>query len=218
MNAGSRGLVGYRAVVMLFGLSAVSCTRTDPARTQPPNSRIQTRAPVVSPLDPAWAAIGRECGAAEPVWEPSLDSLARQLRHARDAEWASIAREVPGGFAGLYLDRGRVVVLLTDTLQKTAALPAVARRIPRRDLNIEHAQVVQARWSFAQLHDWWAHIASQRRWFEGQTMFDIDEHDNRLVYGFQDSTSLRAAEEKIKPLELPCYLVAFVLQEPVQIR
>jgi endonuclease/exonuclease/phosphatase family metal-dependent hydrolase len=178
------------------------------------------RAPaqVLSRSDSAWAAVGRNCGVAEPVWDPPLDSLARQLRRARDADWASIAREVPGGFAGLYVEQGRVVLLLTDTLQKAAALPAVARRLPRPDLDIEHARVVQARWSFAQLHDWWAHIASQRMRFEGLTMFDIDERENRLVYGFRDSTSLRVAEANIERLELPCYLVAFVLREPVRVR
>jgi hypothetical protein len=127
---------------------------------------------------------------------------------------------VPGGFAGLYVEGGRVVVLLTDTLHKDTTLRALSRRLPRPppDLDIEGARVVQARWDFAQLHDWWAHIASRRSWFEGQTMFDIDEHDNRLVYGFQDSTSIRMAEARIKPLELPCYLVAFVIQEPVRLR
>jgi hypothetical protein len=47
---------------------------------------------------------------------------------------------------------------------------------------------------------------------------DIDEHDNRLVYGFQDPASRRAAEEEIKPLAHPCYLVAFIVEPPARVR
>jgi hypothetical protein len=77
---------------------------------------------------------------------------------------------------------------------------------------------MQARWDFAQLYDWSDYITAQRPRFSGLTEFDIDERDNRLVYGFQDSTSLRAAEARIATLQLPCYLVAFVLAKPVMFR
>ena len=206
-----------RALILVVGVSAGACTTVRKGRPTSPGPD-QRAAPVVSPSDSAWANVGRPCGAAEPTWEPRLDSAARRLTHGRDAETASLAREVPGGYGGLYLDGGRVVVLLTDTLRKDAARRELARRIPRPDLDIERARVIPARWTFAQLHDWWAYISARRVRFEGATMFDIDERANRLVYGFRDSTALRRAEEDVRPLELPCYLVAFVIRPPVRLR
>jgi hypothetical protein len=205
---------GCAATVVLLSTWTPSCRRAPEPRTQDPLHGPARLAPVVSPSDPSWPDVGRRCGPAEPVWEPSPDSLARQRPHDRNAQWAAIAREAPGGFAGLYEEDGRLVVLLTDTLQKQAALPAVARRIPGRGLDIQRARVVQARWNFAQLYDWWAHIASHPTRFEGLTVYGINERDNRLVYGFRDSTSIRAAAVRIKSLGLPCYLVAFVVRAP----
>jgi len=204
---------------LLLGLSIAACARGQaPPADPPPAASAETRAPVASRTDTAWADIGRACGPAERLWSPRLDSAARRLEHGRDARWAAMAREVPGGFAGFYVEQGRLVVLLTDTLQKDAALRALAPLRQRSHLDLADARVAPARWDFAQLHDWWAHIASRRACCEGATMFDIDERDNRLVYGFENRAALRRAEKQLKPLGLPCYLVAFVIQPPVQLR
>jgi hypothetical protein len=208
--------VAHRALLLAFALGA--CARAQAPQGGRPNASSEMRAPVVSRGDTAWADVGRPCGPAEPVWSPPLDSAARRLEHGRDARWAAIAREVPGGFAGFYAEDGRLVVLLTDTLQKDAALRALAPLRQRSHLDLANARVAPARWDFAQLHDWWAYIASRRVRFVGATMFDIDERDNRLTYGFESSAALRRAERQLKPLGLPCYLVAFVIQPPVQLR
>lgn len=182
-----------RHALLLAGALA-ACTRAQAPQSDPPNASRDSRAPLVSPSDTTWADVGRRCGPAEPVWSPSLDSAARRLEHGRDARWAAIAREVPGGFAGFYVEDGRLVVLLTDTLQKDAALRALAPLRQRSHLDLANARVAPARWDFAQLHDWWAYIASRRVRFTGVTMFDIDERGNRLVYGFENAASLRRSD------------------------
>ena len=155
--------------VVLLSLSIAACALETSPAVEPVVASRPERPPVVSRADTSWAAVGRQCAASEPVWNPPPDSIAR-VTPTRDTEWAMIAREVPGGFAGLYLEEGRVVVLLTDTLQRAAALPALRQRMLRwrPDLDYEGARVVQARWSFAELYDWSAYIAAHRLYRESQ--------------------------------------------------
>lgn len=139
-----------------------------------------------------------------------------------DEQTAAISRKLPGGYGGLYLgydpppapgQRPRpgsrhVVVLLVDTTQREAALSALAPVIQqgRPDLDVLHARIQRARWSFAELYDWYG-APLPRLWRGGVTTIDIDERENRIMFGVADRAARQRLEEELARLEPPCFLV-----------
>ena len=138
-----------------------------------------------------------------------------------DDEWARIARELPGGFAGVFFDtspaqgarhvQGPLVVMLTDTSHREETLAALAPRIAAmyggRLLDVRGAIVRRARWDFAQLYDW-SHYLMTTAWMRGDvTSSDIDEVRNHIAYGVVDEEAKRRLEMRLAALGIPCELV-----------
>ena len=140
----------------------------------------------------------------------------------RDAQTAELSRQTPGGFGGLFIDYDpasapeaeqrlgtrHVVVFLVDTTQREVALrsleaPTQHDRLP---LNVVGAQVRPARWSFAELYDWYGVLldAGVR---DGVVMTDIDEKHNRILFGVEDAAARHRLELQLARLDLPCFLV-----------
>src|SRR5215470_7238544 len=73
--------------------------------------------------DPLWAAVGKTCTPASPVTaipQVRFDSVPLPRPgsfRTPDDDWADIARQVPGGFAGVILENGSPVIFLTDITQ-----------------------------------------------------------------------------------------------------
>src|SRR5438876_8816543 len=83
---------------------------------------------------PRWARLGQSCPADAPVVEVPVtlrDSVRGLWASFRDDDdrWADLAREVPGGFAGMMLEGG-LVVFLVGPRHAPAALGALAARGP----------------------------------------------------------------------------------------
>jgi hypothetical protein len=130
---------------------------------------------------------------------------------------------VPGGFGGLFIDYDLateprterpletrpVVVFLVDTTQRDAALRALesSSRPGRLPLNVVGARTRPARWSFAELYDWYELILTSLGGREGITTTDIDEKENRIVFGVENASAREQLERQLARLQLPCFLV-----------
>lgn len=216
-----RPALGCRAGFLFLSAAALACGRraADVRHDAEPS-----RAPVVHPSDPSWARLGQGCSAAAPVRLAPERPLPTTGRFpTEDERDAALARQVPGGYGGLYVSydpppspgarplpgsRG-IVVLLVDTAQRDAALralaPAIQNGLP--DVDILRARIQPARWSFAELYDWYAVvIAGAGR--DGVTTIDIDERENRIVFGVVDAEARQRLEQRLARLDLPCFLVA----------
>jgi hypothetical protein len=101
-----------------------------------------------------------------------------------------------------------VVVLLVDTTQREAALRALAATVRqgRPDLDVMSARIQPARWTFAELYDWQGVILTPAL-RDGVSTIDIDERENRIVFGVVDRAARDRLADKLAELELPCFLV-----------
>jgi hypothetical protein len=160
--------------------------------------------------DPNWAAIGKTCtpsSSVSSIARVRLDS-APPLTHGPirsvDDDWSDLARDTPGGFAGLILENNVPVVFLTDTMQKSAALPALAAKHLYNG-NLAGARVRAARWNFMQLAEWFRYFQSALP--APIISADIDEAKNRITFGVPDSAARKTTEQLLAKLDVPCYLV-----------
>jgi hypothetical protein len=179
------------------------------------SSATEPTSPEVVPAgvsDPAWAVIGKTCTPSSSVTavpRARLDS-APPLTHGPvrtvDDEWADIARQVPGGFAGIILENGTPVIFLVDTTQRQQAFAGLQGRLSVPG-GFAAAKVRAARWNFAELADWYRYLLVQPLWAQISSA-DIDEAKNRISFGAPDSTSRAKIEQSLAKLDLPCYLVA----------
>ncbi|MCU0625239.1 MAG: hypothetical protein MUF21_01960 [Gemmatimonadaceae bacterium] len=159
----------------------------------------------------------------DPRRVPSPPSDPRQ--RSSDDAFAQLVRTVPGGIAGVYLEQpsGAVVLLMTDTARAADARRALANQFSGVDM--ARARPRPARWSFVQLYDWSRWLFANDAWTLGGstggasavTMFDIDERENRLVFGVTDTTARRRVAAALARLELPCDLVQVLVRPPAVI-
>lgn len=124
-----------------------------------------------------------------------------------DDEWAAIARQVPGGWGGFFLENGQPTVYLVDPSERSAALAALYARGVGQPFDIRDATVWKGRWDFAQLYDWDRYIWVAVGWPDGLVTRDIDEYRNRLVYGVRDTLALDSITATFESADLPCELL-----------
>lgn len=232
----------WSSLVVLFSLGCASAppATSDASPTGEAPSTVgavsdsPAHPPVLDPADPAWADLGKSCPSDAPAYSlpaAKQDSiyLIDPRRQDRDDELAEITRLVPGGFGGLYYERGSgreqgpLTVVLVDPTQRTAALETLgrifagtgwARAVPE----LPGAAIRKGRWDFAQLRDWRRYL--DRHVFQAGriTTADIDEGSNRLTYGVADEATREQVIHVLQQLDLPCFLVAVEIQPPVRIR
>lgn len=141
-----------------------------------------------------------------------------------DDQWAAIARWVPGGWGGFFLDSGGhpTVYLVHPEQRQNALADLYALGIGKPVYDVRTAQVRQGRWDFAQLYDWYRYIND--RWSAyvirravplngGVYSTDIDEVRNRLAYGV-DTTAKADLGAFVSSLDLPCDLVTVFVTSP----
>lgn len=170
--------------------------------------------------DPSWAAIGKGCTPSSPALSISrvrLDSapaLTHGPHRTMDDAWSDIARDTPGGFAGVIRENGVPTVFLTDTTKKAEASVALAARHMYYGPAGPHVRA--ARWNFMQLAEWYRYF---RVALDAPINFsDIDEGKNRITFGTADSASRTVVEQRLARLDVPCYLVGLVFFNMVRDR
>jgi hypothetical protein len=188
------------------------------------------RAPVIAPSDTSWARLSHSCPADAPVRLAAPRAPPPPGRVlTRDDHAAELARRVPGGYGGLYVEYDpplqpdgairfetrRVVVFLVDTTQSEAALRALSSTAhpEQLPLNVAHARTRPARWSFAELYDWYG-LLHNIVWREGIVTSGIDEKQNRVVYGVENAAGRERLERQLARLDLPCFLVGVRVAGP----
>lgn len=169
---------------------------------------------------PTWVRAGQPCPADAPVVDLPAgvrDSVRRlEVGHrSGDDRLAELAREVPGGFAGMMLD-GDLVVFLVDTTQRDAALAALAARGALDGRDPKQVRVRKARWDFAQLFDWYQYLNLHMWRVSGVVTSDIDDAANRITYGVMGESGRRRAERRLAELRPPppCFLVTLDVVGP----
>ena len=141
-----------------------------------------------------------------------VDSLPPGRIRTRDEEWADIARQVPGGWGGVFLDDGTLTIYLVDPTRRseaTAALYALGVGQPTYD--IRQSRVKQGRWDFAQLYDWKRYIQLHIGGVTGLGSMFINEGRNRLEYWVLDLGVGQELAAQFESLALPCGLVNITL-------
>lgn len=177
------------------------------------------------------AKLGQPCSSSARAFslpQAKLDSIGPyQGPLYMDAEWAGYARQVPGGFGGLYYatgterQMGPLTIRLVDPSQRTRALKSLVqlfRGKPEERLISELSGAVakQARWDFAQLFDWRRYLDRHALGVQGLTSADIDEVQNRIVYGVENEPARERLNKVLQQFDLPCDLVSTSIVPPAQ--
>jgi hypothetical protein len=186
------------------------------------------------PEDSTWATtLDRVCdsnAAANSLPKAKLDEIGPYRGHPyMDSQWAEIARQVPGGWGGLYYERaagrqqGALTIVLVDPTQQDRAVEALSRLFrgtgwERLIPELPNAVVQQGRWDFAQLFDWYRYLNRHVGQESGVTMSDIQESMNRIEYGVADEAARERLTRRLQGLNLPCFLVAIDIVPPAQTR
>jgi hypothetical protein len=143
----------------------------------------------------------------------------RTGRMAPDDHWADLAENTPGGFAGvLYLD-SKPTLMLTHPELAAQAKQMLAADPTFRGFNIMGAQVIKARWDFAQLVDWYNYFIQQTSVWQtpGIVSGDKDERRNRIRFGIQTEAGRQELVRKLAALHIPCDLVLIGIEGPVRV-
>jgi hypothetical protein len=121
----------------------------------------------------------------------SAPALTHGSHRTLDDQWSDVARDTPGGFAGVIRENGVSVVFLTDTSKKAEALAALAERHVYYG-TLAGTRVRAARWNFMQLAEWYRYLRVGLA--VPVTLSDIDEGKNRITLGTADSASRAVVE------------------------
>jgi hypothetical protein len=193
------------------------------ARPAPQNPGVLSRPPVIPASDSTWARLAHACPNDAPTrLAPPRPAPAPGQFRTQDDRAAELARRVPGGYGGLYVEYDpplqpdgairfetrRAVVFLVDTTQRDTALRALSS-----ELNVVGARTRSARWTFAELYDWYGFLLA-RGVRDGVVTTDIDEKENRIVFGVESAFGREQLERQLAPLDLPCFLVGVRVPGP----
>jgi len=125
-------------------------------------------------------------------------------------EWeerSKIAQTIPGGFGGISHRETdpRTVVYLVDTTRLAAAVPALvsAGLLPINP----RVGVIQARWTYAQLYDWFRYIQMHILGVR-VSAWTLDDYHNRIYYGVEDQAAAVDLGRRLVEMHAPCFLVA----------
>ena len=196
---------------------------------------VRTAAPVQGTLDDwlaqgTWADVGRACTAdASVVLAPvaaSLPFASDPLPRNADLNVLSawLARRLPGGWGGGVFFRradGDPAMYLKRPAERDSLLAALSR-IPEGQQYVglvRNAEIITARWDFAELYDWSLWLGQHLSWTELAIIaWDINEAGNRLEISINEKRPQAVAllEARLRELNVPCFLVRYRL-EPIEV-
>ena len=119
---------------------------------------------------------------------------------------------VPGGLGGIFLNGDAFVVLLVDTTKRDSAIAALLRRPDMPQLNTDHVVIRQARWSYAELVEWYQYIIP-RTAHEAISSSSIDLVQNRVTISVTNEDARAAVLKLVESLPIPCNLIAITLMD-----
>jgi hypothetical protein len=73
-------------------------------------------------------------------------------------------------------------------------------------------RVIQGRWDFAELYDWYRYIGGRIRDEPSFSFSDVQEARNRLEYGVIDGAGRLRVEQRLRDAGIPCWLVSIEIR------
>lgn len=137
-----------------------------------------------------------------------------------DEQWAGLAAEAPGGFAGAYLETAasgsarRLVVRLTRPGERDSALRVILPKVGDATGAKPHpANVVitPAKFDFIQLIEWRRYLEPHANAVAKVVSTRIDQTNNRIAYTVATDADREALVNHLGELRLPCGLVDVVV-------
>ena len=137
-----------------------------------------------------------------------------------DDEFVTISNSVPGGFAGVFIENdNHFVMTFVDPAAADQARPQIQQAFDALDygifrLDVAKAEFRPARWSFAELDEWYRYIIPKGVGGPGSgvSFTDIDEKANTLTFGVIDEAARARLESQLASLNVSCNLVTTVIQ------
>lgn len=194
--------LGTSAMITVLSVSLISCAGKEP-------SGVLTRPELANCCEIAGVAGARVPSIAGDSTS-NLDPCDRSRIPTIDDEFACLAKNVPGGFGGAYLDDNlRQVVVLVDPSQREAALSTLhSLRALSADIDWNRARVVKGDYDFGQLYHWYRNRVKQVLRCDNINFLDIDEVRNRIVLGVLDQDAAECVARDVLALgDVPCEAV-----------
>jgi hypothetical protein len=145
-----------------------------------------------------------------------------------DDRFAALARKVPGGFGGLWLEGTVLHVNLVDLSKREQAQSALKVELrgelgpgaatgQRASVDLDGIVFHQGRYDYVQLTGWYARLPAALG-YEGITSTDIDERRNRIRIGVRDAATANRVRRRIRELGIPSGAVLLRQEVPVRAR
>lgn len=173
--------------------------------------------PTQPPIDPAKEAVREllrypDCAGPATSVDPAFDVTLPLETYLRAHElFAALAKELPGGFAGVFHDKDQPVLLLTDPAQSSTVKEALAPYVLNLSpIDLARAEVRAARWDFAQLSNWYTYIFRHTSVgaTPGITRSDTDVALNRILVSVESVAARDRVVNALRDVGLPCDLIA----------
>ncbi|MCR4339783.1 MAG: hypothetical protein NUW01_07850 [Gemmatimonadaceae bacterium] len=177
--------------------------------------------PPVEPIENAARELLRfpDCEGPATSVDPAFDITLPLETYLRNHElFAALAKEVPGGFAGVFQDKAQPVLLLTDPSRETEAKAALAPYfINLYGIDMATVEVRRARWDFAQLANWHTYLFRHTPVpaTRGLTYNDTDVTLNRILLGVKDAEARDRLRAVLAGIDLPCDLMLLEIRDEV---
>ena len=162
-------------------------------------------------------ASGPRCWWNRAPYSPPPDAdLSPPDPNRTDLATVELARQVPGGFAGIGYRGDKRVLMLVSPRDEGPAKSALRRLLPSAEysqLHVEQLRVIQVRWSYSQLFDWYRYLLPHRVAGLPVSSAAIDGRSNRIRISVPDATAEALIRARLDALRLPCDLVTLT-REP----
>lgn len=203
--------------VLVVATSALACRSASRAQRPPSHMDMPVNARG-APQDSSvrFADIGKTCGPESPTFTVSrerMDSVPDTFRARVNAStygrWYDLSTRTSMGFGGVFRHRKTHYVFLADTSQLREAITALNAMPsepgpPRIKLTRRNTRALHAHWTFAQLADWVAYIASHHPPVYGP---HVQEPNNWIEFGVLNDGERQRVQAFLRTLDLPCDLV-----------
>jgi len=145
-----------------------------------------------------------------------------------DDRFAALARTVPGGFGGLWLEGSILHVNLVDLSKREQARSALQAELQgefgpgapggqRASVDLDRIVFHQGRYDYVQLTGWYARLPAALG-YEGVFSTDIDERRNRIRIGVRDDATAERVRRRVRELGIPSGAVLVQREAPPQLR
>jgi hypothetical protein len=188
---------GLKTLLLTLVLAACS----DPAR------------PPVDPIENTARQLLRfpDCQGPATSVDPAHDVTLPLETYLRNHElFAALAKEVPGGFAGVFRDNSQPVLLLTDPSKQAEARAALQPYLANLyGFDMATVEVRSARWNFAQLSNWYTYLFRHTPVSAtiGITRSDTDVALNRILITVASVADRDRVVNVLRGVVLPCDLI-----------